>query len=72
MFRKWCSLEPADMGLLVPSVSLELRSQILQEATRCGFGWERQLEMLGRAASEMVLQLLGGCRRSVLSISLPL
>uniref|UniRef100_A0A147BGB1 Enhancer of mRNA-decapping protein 3 n=1 Tax=Ixodes ricinus TaxID=34613 RepID=A0A147BGB1_IXORI len=52
-----------DTGLLVPSISLELRARILEGASRCGYGLERQLEMLGRAASEMVLQLLGGCRR---------
>ncbi|KAG0426050.1 hypothetical protein HPB47_026816 [Ixodes persulcatus] len=52
-----------DTGLLVPSISLELRARILEGASRCGYGPERQLEMLGRAASEMVLQLLGGCRR---------
>lgn len=52
-----------DTGLLVPSVSVQLRRQILESAVLCGFSAERQLEMLGRAASEMVLQLLGGCRR---------
>ncbi|XP_037291767.2 enhancer of mRNA-decapping protein 3 [Rhipicephalus microplus] len=52
-----------DTGLLVPSVSLQLRQQILEAAVQCGYSYERQLEMLGRAASEMVLQLLGGCRR---------
>lgn len=52
-----------DTGLLVPSISLELRRRILEGAYRCGYSPERQLEMLGRAASEMVLQLLGGCRR---------
>ncbi|XP_075536166.1 enhancer of mRNA-decapping protein 3 [Dermacentor variabilis] len=52
-----------DMGLLVPSVSLQLRQQILEAAVQCGYSAERQLEMIGRAASEMVLQLLGGCRR---------
>uniref|UniRef100_A0A224YWS9 Enhancer of mRNA-decapping protein 3 n=1 Tax=Rhipicephalus zambeziensis TaxID=60191 RepID=A0A224YWS9_9ACAR len=52
-----------DTGLLVPSVSLQLRQQILEAAVQCGYSAERQLEMLGRAASEMVLQLLGGCRR---------
>uniref|UniRef100_A0A1E1XKM2 Enhancer of mRNA-decapping protein 3 n=1 Tax=Amblyomma sculptum TaxID=1581419 RepID=A0A1E1XKM2_AMBSC len=52
-----------DAGLLVPSVSLQLRQRILEGAVQCGYSTERQLEMLGRAASEMVLQLLGGCRR---------
>ncbi|XP_049518415.1 enhancer of mRNA-decapping protein 3 isoform X2 [Dermacentor silvarum] len=52
-----------DTGLLVPSVSLQLRQQILEAAVQCGYSAERQLEMIGRAASEMVLQLLGGCRR---------
>lgn len=56
----------ADMGLLVPSVSLQLRQQILEAAVQCGYSAERQLEMIGRAASEMVLQLLGGCRRCVI------
>ncbi|XP_077515541.1 enhancer of mRNA-decapping protein 3 [Amblyomma americanum] len=52
-----------DAGLLVPSVSLQLRQRILEGAVQCGYSTERQMEMLGRAASEMVLQLLGGCRR---------
>lgn len=52
-----------DTGQLVPSVSVQLRRQILESAVLCGYSAERQLEMLGRAASEMVLQLLGGCRR---------
>lgn len=52
-----------DTGLLVPNVSVQLRQQILDSAVLCGYSAERQLEMLGRAASEMVLQLLGGCRR---------
>lgn len=52
-----------DTGLVVPSVSVQLRRQILDSAGLCGYSAERQLEMLGRAASEMVLQLLGGCRR---------
>uniref|UniRef100_A0A2R5L5S8 Enhancer of mRNA-decapping protein 3 n=1 Tax=Ornithodoros turicata TaxID=34597 RepID=A0A2R5L5S8_9ACAR len=59
-----CDLEyVTDTGLVVPSVTVELRDGIVEACERFGYLWPRQLEMLGRASAEMVIQLLGGCHR---------
>lgn len=59
-----CDLEyVTDTGLVVPSVTQELRDNIMVASERHGYPRERQLEMLGRAAAEMVIHLLGGCHR---------
>ncbi|ELT87191.1 hypothetical protein CAPTEDRAFT_171728 [Capitella teleta] len=52
-----------DAGLLVPSVSHELRSRLMKSAADCGLSCERQVEAVGRSAAEMILQLLGGNHR---------
>ncbi|XP_067665151.1 enhancer of mRNA-decapping protein 3-like [Haliotis asinina] len=52
-----------DAGLVVPSVTYQLRNKILSTAEQCGLSVDRQIEMVGRSASEMVLQLLGGSHR---------
>ncbi|XP_033751004.1 enhancer of mRNA-decapping protein 3-like [Pecten maximus] len=52
-----------DEGLVVPSISYELRSRLFATAEKYGFKTDRQVEMVGRSASEMVLQLLGGSTR---------
>lgn len=52
-----------DTGLIVPSVTVEFKKRLSEEANNCGLTNEIQLEMIGRAASEMVLQLLGGNHR---------
>lgn len=52
-----------DTGLVVPSISTDLRSKLFTAAEKFGFTQERQIEMVGRSASEMVLQLLGGSHR---------
>ncbi|UYV80885.1 EDC3 [Cordylochernes scorpioides] len=52
-----------DTGLLVPCLGLDMREKLIKLATECGLSTERLLDMFGRAASEMVLQLLGGCHR---------
>ncbi|XP_076339455.1 enhancer of mRNA-decapping protein 3 [Tachypleus tridentatus] len=52
-----------DTGLVVPSITKELQSQLIEASDRFGFSTERRLEMAGRAASEMVLQLAGGNHR---------
>ena len=52
-----------DSGLIVPSVSYDLRSKMLALAEQSGLKVERQLETVGRSASEMVLQLIGGNHR---------
>jgi len=52
-----------DSGLVVPSVQPALRSRLITAAVRSGFDRGRQIEMVGRSAAEMVLQLLGGGNR---------
>lgn len=52
-----------DTGLVIPSISKELKEKLLRAAEEFGLTVERRLEMIGRAASEMVLQLLGGSHR---------
>ncbi|XP_046543062.1 enhancer of mRNA-decapping protein 3-like [Haliotis rubra] len=52
-----------DAGLVVPSITYQLRNKILSTAEQCGLSVDRQIEMVGRSASEMVLQLLGGSHR---------
>lgn len=48
---------------MVPTISKDLRCRVLEEAEHSGFSEERLIEMFGRAAAEMVLQLLGGSHR---------
>ncbi|XP_046398528.1 enhancer of mRNA-decapping protein 3 [Ischnura elegans] len=52
-----------DTGLVVPSVTPELRHQLFAAAERLGLSVERQTELFGRAATEIALQLLGGSHR---------
>ncbi|XP_050400286.1 enhancer of mRNA-decapping protein 3 [Patella vulgata] len=52
-----------DSGLVVPSISADLRARLLNSAVSYGITLDRQVEMVGRSASEMVLQLLGGYHR---------
>jgi len=52
-----------DSGLVIPSVQPPLRNRLLAAAARNGFDQGRQIEMVGRSAAEMVLQLLGGGNR---------
>ncbi|XP_014663472.1 PREDICTED: enhancer of mRNA-decapping protein 3-like [Priapulus caudatus] len=52
-----------DSGLVIPSISYSLRTRLLSAAEKYGLSVPRQLEMVGRSASEMALQLLGGCHR---------
>lgn len=52
-----------DSGLVVPSVSLKVRDQLLRAAEDAGLSHDRQMELIGRAASDMVIQLLGGSHR---------
>ena len=52
-----------DSGLIIPSVLPAMRNTLLAAATRNGFDRGRQVEMVGRSAAEMVLQLLGGGNR---------
>ncbi|PNF24120.1 hypothetical protein B7P43_G03248 [Cryptotermes secundus] len=52
-----------DDGLVIPSIMPDLRHQLLSVAERMGLTEERQAELMGRAATEMALQLLGGGHR---------
>ncbi|KAF5274365.1 hypothetical protein FQA39_LY07245 [Lamprigera yunnana] len=52
-----------DEGLIVPSISRSLRNQLWSVADTLGFSWERHIELMGRAAAEMTLQLVGGGHR---------
>jgi len=52
-----------DDGLVIPSIMPELHHQLLLVAERLGLTEERQAELMGRAATEMALQLLGGGHR---------
>lgn len=49
-----------DSGLIVPSITSDLRKRLFKLADVNGFGYERRAEIMGRAVTEMVLQLLGG------------
>lgn len=52
-----------DEGQVVPAIPSELRRLLFNLAEDYGFSFERQSEMLGRAATEIGIQLLGGARR---------
>ncbi|CAH1796386.1 unnamed protein product [Owenia fusiformis] len=52
-----------DSGLVVPCMSYELRSRLFATAEKLGFSLQRQTEMVGRSACEMVMTLLGGGSR---------
>lgn len=52
-----------DSGLIVPSVTPELRKKIIAVAETFGLSFERQSEIIGRACTEMALLLVGGARR---------
>ncbi|XP_018327835.1 enhancer of mRNA-decapping protein 3 [Agrilus planipennis] len=52
-----------DDGLIIPSISRSLRNKLWTVADRVGLTAERRIELMGRAATEMALQLLGGGHR---------
>lgn len=52
-----------DAGLVVPSITPQLRAKLLRTAADLGISRARQMENMGRSAAEMTLQLLGGSRR---------
>ncbi|XP_072755611.1 enhancer of mRNA-decapping protein 3 [Anoplolepis gracilipes] len=52
-----------DNGLVIPSITLNLHRQLIGAADRLGISWERRVELLGRAGTELILQLLGGSHR---------
>ncbi|KAK4884341.1 hypothetical protein RN001_000612 [Aquatica leii] len=52
-----------DEGLIIPSIPRSLRNKLWVAAEALGFSWERRIELMGRAAAEMTLQLVGGGHR---------
>ncbi|KAL3866142.1 hypothetical protein ACJMK2_043471 [Sinanodonta woodiana] len=52
-----------DSGLVIPSITYDMRCRLFAASEKHGFSVERRIEMVGRSASEMVLQLLGGSHR---------
>ena len=54
-----------DSGLVVPSITQDLRSRLIESAEQFGLTTERLVEQFGRSAAEMTMQLLGGSCRSV-------
>ena len=52
-----------DSGLVVPAVSLQLRGRLAAVSANHGLSPGRQAELMGRAAVELGLQLLGGGHR---------
>ncbi|KAB0804038.1 hypothetical protein PPYR_01008 [Photinus pyralis] len=52
-----------DDGLIIPSISRSLRNKLWCAADVCGLSCERRIELMGRAAAEMTLQLIGGGHR---------
>jgi enhancer of mRNA-decapping protein 3 len=62
-FIHFLSLFFIDDGLVIPSIMPDMRHQLLLVAERLGLTEERQAELMGRGATEMALQLLGGGHR---------
>jgi len=58
-----CGEFVTDLGLVVPCVSLALRERLQAVIMNHGLGVERQVEVMGRAATELAIQLLGGQHR---------
>ncbi|XP_023341379.1 enhancer of mRNA-decapping protein 3 [Eurytemora carolleeae] len=52
-----------DSGLVVPAISFQLRFRLQERLEDHGFGLSKQTELMGRAATELCLQLLGGQHR---------
>lgn len=52
-----------DDGLVIPTISRALRKRLWVTAEQVGLTWERRIELMGRAATEMAVQLLGGAHR---------
>ena len=52
-----------DAGFVVPGISYETRCKLMDIGEKYGLSKAKRLEMVGRSASEMVLQLVGGVHR---------
>ncbi|KAL3288298.1 hypothetical protein HHI36_002746 [Cryptolaemus montrouzieri] len=53
----------SDEGLIIPCISRTLRSKLFECVDKAGLNWERRIELMGRAATEISIQLLGGGHR---------
>lgn len=64
MLKYRCAQEyVTDDGVIIPTISSEVRSRIQLQAEVFGLDWERQCDMLSRSTVELCLQMLGGARR---------
>jgi len=54
-----------DDGLIIPCVPKTLCQRVQALAASNGFTWERQSDLLGRAATEIAILLLGGAHRLI-------
>lgn len=78
LLKSWCNPQLIaefyyfwiDADLIIPSITYQLRKKIFDLAEEIGLSLERQIEMMGRAACELALQILGGPYRSVFSFIL--
>lgn len=52
-----------DDGVIIPTISTEVRNRIQLQAEVFGLDWERQCDMLSRSTVELCLQMWGGARR---------
>lgn len=52
-----------DDGVIIPTISTEIRNRIQLQAEVFGLDWDRQCDMLSRSTVELCLQMLGGARR---------
>ncbi|XP_050500328.1 enhancer of mRNA-decapping protein 3 [Diabrotica virgifera virgifera] len=52
-----------DDGLIIPSISRALRKRLWEVAERVGLTWEKRIDLIGRAAAEISIQLCGGGHR---------
>ena len=55
-----------DTGFVVPSITPSLRKHLLGLGEGHGLSGERQIEIMGRATTEMTLQFIDGEHRLVL------
>lgn len=52
-----------DGGLNVPCISLTLKDKLYDCAEKMGLTWDRRIELMGRAATEIAINLMGGGHR---------
>jgi len=52
-----------DAGLIVPAISMNMRERLQSVLEEHGFDMSKQTELMGRAATDLCLQLMGGAHR---------